>query len=108
MNELLKGVANYVVREALYGFYNKRDVNHGDKDMATLRAYKSLLYCIKNDYQDTMMAKEITKSVLMGYWGRPLGEMDIVGDRYRRAAFEVYKAIQDSIKKTQINTIDGD
>lgn len=100
MNENLKGIASYLVREALYGFYNMRDVKHGDEEIATVRAYNVLLCCIKSNDGDTAMAKEITKAILMSYWGRPLHQGDITGTRYQRAAFEVYKAIQDSIKKT--------
>jgi hypothetical protein len=101
MNVRLKGVAEYITREAIDGFYNKPGVCHGDNQMAVMRAYNVLLCCIHSHDSDTEMAKEVTKAVLSAYWGKPLSGIDLHGDRYKRACLDVFRAIQDSIKKTR-------
>jgi hypothetical protein len=100
MNDKLKAIVEYLVHEALYGYYDNRSVTHGDEEIAVARAYNTLMSCIKGNGNGTAMAKDITKAVLMAYWGRPLADGDIKGDRFKRSSYLVYKAIDDSIKKT--------
>ncbi len=110
MDLKIKGIAEYLVREALYGWYNKRDMNHGSHDMAIGQAYRKLLYCARqsladpptdNDVSyDMVIVREITKAILMAYWGKKMTGTEIVGERYRRSAHQVYLAFKDCVRKT--------